>query len=191
MIHSRLNYYFSWDRLQKVMQPNKSAASATSCKTNMQRGGECRRVPGNPADAFESVSCLSSSHRPCGYWLLLFLLTSHFTPFSKPVLVRGGQQYRRMSRLVSVPFRSAGLLSIRGGVAVARQMVNFVSVREHDSISRLLPCISLTPLSNIVSPFLALTSSQTISLIFSNIVSLLLRLPVVTVATRKRAAHRN
>lgn len=42
--NKNVTYYLAWDQMQQVMQLNNSAASATSCKANVWRGGEYRRV---------------------------------------------------------------------------------------------------------------------------------------------------
>lgn len=70
-----------------------------------------KQTCGEEESTGEPVGCLSSSCRPCG-GLLFFSLTSRFTPFSKPVLVRGGQQHCSRFRLVCW--------------VVARQIVNCV-----------------------------------------------------------------
>lgn len=98
-------------QLQKVMQLITVAASATSCKTNTKRGGETRRVAGiQPMQPSLSAVCLHHTE-PAGTLAFLFLsnLSLHFTPISKPVLVRGGKRRCSEFRPVSEPFRSARL----------------------------------------------------------------------------------
>lgn len=81
-----------------------------------------------------SLSAVCLHHTgPAG--TLFSSLTSHFTPFSKPVLVRGGQQYCSKLRRVPLPFKQ--LLWWSCGKTSGQLCL----VREHNGISKTVPVL--------------------------------------------------
>lgn len=125
---------------------------------------------------------------------LFFSETSHCTPSSKPILVRGG--YWHCSKFILVcSVKLVKLCLVRDHYSIAKMLWYWDKFKLFKFVNAADFCLLFKPFLSLSFPGLSLVLYcsdllSMISLIFSSVVLLLSGLPVVTVATSKKGGTR-